>query len=38
MDKKNNMICDLETGICGPAGDDTKYNGIHRFVSTEKNN
>ncbi|MCM3636126.1 DsbA family protein [Sporosarcina luteola] len=20
---KNNMICDMETGICGPAGDDT---------------
>ncbi|WOV88685.1 DsbA family protein [Sporosarcina oncorhynchi] len=23
METKNNMICDLETGICGPGGDDT---------------
>lgn len=23
MEKNNNMVCDLETGICGPAGDDT---------------
>ncbi|MEC5425539.1 DsbA family protein [Virgibacillus sp. C22-A2] len=23
MNNKNNMICDLETGICGDAGDDT---------------
>lgn len=21
MDMKNNMMCDLETGICGPGGD-----------------
>lgn len=24
METKNNMICDLETGICGPGGDDMK--------------
>ena len=23
MEKNNNMVCDMETGICGPAGDDT---------------
>lgn len=23
MATNNNMICDMETGVCGPAGDDT---------------
>lgn len=25
---KNNMLCDLETGICGPAGEDTSTMGF----------
>ena len=29
METKNNMMCDLETGICGPAGEDT---GVMEFI------
>lgn len=29
METKNNMICDLETGICGPGGEDT---GVMEFI------
>ena len=29
MEKNNNMVCDMETGICGPAGDDT---GVMEFI------
>lgn len=25
---KNNMLCDLETGICGPAGENTSTMGF----------
>ena len=34
MEMKNNMICDLETGVCGPGGDDR--NAIHRSLCTSK--
>lgn len=29
METKNNMICDVETGICGPGGEDT---GVMEFI------
>ena len=29
METKNNMMCDLETGICGPGGEDT---GVMEFI------
>ena len=36
METKNNMICDLETGICGPGGDNTNTMEFIDFSCTEK--
>ena len=36
MDKKNNMICDLETGICGPGGDSTNTMEFIDFSAPKK--
>lgn len=36
MELKNNMICDLETGICGPGGGDTDIMEIIDFSAPKK--
>ena len=36
METKNNMICDLETGICGPGGDDTNTMEFIDFSAPKK--
>ena len=36
MKPKNNMICDLETGVCGPGGDDTNTMEFIDFSAPKK--
>ncbi|MCG7343797.1 DsbA family protein [Sporosarcina sp. ACRSL] len=36
METKNNMICDLETGVCGPAGDSTNSTEFIDFSAPKK--
>ena len=37
MDTKNNMICDMETGVCGPSGDDDTTTEFIDFSAPKKN-
>ena len=36
METKNNMMCDVETGVCGPAGEDANPTGLIDFSAPKK--
>lgn len=36
MGNNNNMMCDLETGVCGPVGEDTGMTGVIDFSAPKK--
>ncbi|WP_411843147.1 hypothetical protein [Salinicoccus sp. HZC-1] len=36
MNEEESMICDMETGICGPAGDNTENDKLKMIDFTEE--